>query len=113
MSTGFPKKNNILEQKNDSLKEELSDTEAQLDSLIAQANEVIQRLEELNNSESEIRQHVGLDNNNGVGGGVLHNYNVGEDMTLEEKTDYAKYLVASIATYLEYAESNWSDLKRP
>jgi murein DD-endopeptidase MepM/ murein hydrolase activator NlpD len=103
--------NETLEEKNESLKAELSDTEAQLDALIAQTEKVAQRLEELNDSESEIRQQVGLEDNNGVGGGVFHNYYVGKNMTLKQKIEYAKGLVGDIAKYLEYAENNWSDLK--
>jgi murein DD-endopeptidase MepM/ murein hydrolase activator NlpD len=53
---------------------------------------------------------VGLEDEGGVGGAAPHEYVVNEKMS-ENKTDYAKYLINSLAQYLEYVEHNWSDLK--
>ncbi len=104
--------NSVLAESYDSLKQELEQTETQVDALIAQAGDVINRLEKLSDSESEIRRQIGLGGgNNGKGGAVIHGYVVGGSMSLADKLDYAEYLVSSIAQHIEYAERNWSELK--
>ncbi len=104
--------NSVLADGYDSLKQELEQTETQVDALIAQAGDVISRLEKLSDSESEIRRQIGLGGGNeGKGGAVIHAYAVGENMSLADKLDYAKYLVGSIAQHIEYAEQNWSELR--
>lgn len=96
--------------------------EAEINALIYQTESVVRRLKDLDNSESRIREQVGLDTDaaegaepspsapGGVGGPAELHYAADGKMSLSDKIGYVTYLVRYSNAYMNVIEDKFTDL---